>query len=307
VAELKTMPVAIQQDAANEQHYELPASFFKLVLGRQLKYSCALFAENCESLDQAESDMLSLTCERAQLSDGQSILELGCGWGSLSLFMAERYPNARILSISNSKSQKLYIDSVIRARGLTNLTIRTADMVDFVPEQEQGQEQENNCPRRFDRVVSVEMFEHLKNYEIVLARVSNWLQENGKLFIHIFTHRDYAYHYENKDGDDWLTEHFFTGGMMPSDNLLLYFQEQLKIVNHWRVSGTHYQKTAEGWLSNMDRNREQIMPILVETYGDEHALKWWVYWRVFFMSCAELWGYRNGQEWIVSHYLFSRR
>ena len=295
IDELKKMPVAIQQSAANEQHYEVPTSFFRKTLGARLKYSCALWAEDITTLDQAEVKMLELTCDRAMLEDGQDILELGCGWGSLSLFMAERYPLSKIVAISNSRSQKEYIDERIKKLGLNNLEIQTRDIVDF------------SIDKQFDRVVSIEMFEHLKNYEIVFQRVAGWLKPHGNFFVHIFTHREYAYHYENKDGNDWLTEHFFTGGMMPSDSLFLYFQNDLKIEKHWTVSGLNYQKTAEAWLLNMDNNRETIMPILSATYGDEQSLKWWVYWRVFFMSCAELWGFRGGQEWIVSHYLFSKR
>lgn len=295
IDELKKMPVAIQQSAANEQHYEVPTSFFQKTLGARLKYSCALWGEDTTTLDQAEVKMLELTCARAMLEDGQDILELGCGWGSLSLFMAERYPQSKIVSISNSRSQKEYIDEQIKRLGLNNLEILTRDIVDF------------SIDRQFDRVVSVEMFEHLKNYELVFQRVAGWLKPGGKFFVHVFTHREHAYHYENKDGNDWLTEHFFTGGMMPSDSLFLYFQRDLIIQKHWKVSGVNYQKTAEAWLLNMDNNREAIMPILSATYGDERSLKWWVYWRVFFMSCAELWGFRGGQEWIVSHYLFEKR
>ena len=294
VRQLRSMPVAIQQKAANEQHYEVPTSFFQKVLGSRLKYSCALWDDDTANLEQAEDKMLDLTCRRAELVNGQEILELGCGWGSLSLYIAQKYPHCKITSISNSITQKQYIDSQIQTRSLKNLQVLTRDMVDF------------SIDKTFDRVVSVEMFEHLKNYEVVLKRVASWLKPDGKLFLHIFAHRSFAYHYENEDGNDWLTEHFFTGGMMPSDDLFLYFQNDLKIEQHWRVSGTHYQKTAEAWLANMDMNREGVMPILAQTYGEDQCLKWWVYWRVFFMSCAELWGYQNGQEWIVSHYLFKK-
>ncbi len=296
---LKQMPVAIATDDANSQHYEVPTRFYQLVLGKHLKYSSGYWPTAATTFDDSEAAMLKLTCERAELADGQRILELGCGWGSLSLWMAEHYPNAQITSVSNSRTQKEFIDSEAAKRGLKNLTIITANMIHF-----QGVGE-----AVFDRCVSVEMFEHMKNYQELLRRVSTWLKPQGKLFVHIFTHKEYAYHYELDDTgkeDDWMARYFFTGGQMPSDDLLLYFQEHLKIDHHWCVSGTHYSKTSEAWLANMDAHKAEILPLFAATYGKDKVTQWWVWWRIFFLSCAELWGYRNGQEWIVSHYRFTK-
>lgn len=297
VTQLRASPIAIRQDAANEQHYEVPAEFYRHVLGPQLKYSCCYYPRSDTSLAEAEQAMLALTAERAGLADGQRILELGCGWGSLSLWMAERFPRARVTSVSNSASQKAFIDGEANKRGLSNLEVVTADVA-------QLEMADSAC---FDRVVSVEMFEHMRNYERLLENISSWLAPDGKLFVHIFAHKRFAYPFEVRDDNDWMAKYFFTGGIMPSDDLLLHFQKDLHVVGHWNVSGVHYQRTAEDWLRNMDAWREEILAVFARTYGADQALKWYVYWRVFFMSCAEVWGHRQGNEWIVSHYLFDRR
>jgi cyclopropane-fatty-acyl-phospholipid synthase len=299
--ELGQSPLAIETAAANEQHYEVPTGFFTRVLGKHLKYSSGYYphpdAAPAANLDAAEERMLALTCQRARLADGERFLELGCGWGSLSLWMAANYPNSQITAVSNSRSQKQHIDATARARGLRNLEVITCDVnrLEFAAD------------RRFDRVVSVEMFEHMRNYQALLARVASWMAPRATLFVHIFTHAVYAYPFEVRDDTDWMARYFFTGGIMPSDALLLYFQRDVRILEHWRVPGWHYQLTSEAWLQNMDRNRAVLMPLLAQTYGKTQALRWWVYWRVFFMSCAELWGYAGGREWLVSHYLFEKR
>ena len=296
IEELKRSPIAIKTADANEQHYEVPTEFFKLVLGPRMKYSSGYWPSESTSFAESEEAMLALSCERAELSDGLDILELGCGWGSLTLWMAEKYPASRITGVSNSATQKLHIESEAARRGLSNIRIVTADMNVF----EAGD-------AAFDRVVSVEMFEHMKNYQLLMANVARWLRPGGKLFVHIFTHREFAYHFEGKDPSDWITRYFFEGGTMPSDDLLLYFQDDLAIEKHWRVSGTHYQRTSEAWLENMDAHESAITPILERTYGKDQTAKWRAYWRVFFLSCAELWGFRGGNEWLVSHYRFAKR
>ena len=294
IEELRESPVAIQTSDANAQHYEVPAAFFERVLGPRMKYSAAHWPEGVSTLEAAEEAMLALTAERARIEDGQSILELGCGWGSLSLYLAERFPNARITGVSNSASQKQFIDSRSRRRGLANLRIVTADMNSF------------QADGLFDRVVSVEMFEHMRNHRELMRRISRWLHPGGFLFVHIFTHRLFAYPYESRGPSDWMARHFFTGGIMPSWDLLLEFPEHMRLVERWNVNGVHYQRTLEAWLAKMDADRTAVLEMLGEAYGKENSQRWWMRWRVFFMACSELFGYRDGAEWGVSHYLFER-
>lgn len=294
-ASMHAAPVALLPHKANEQHYEVPAAFFDLVLGARRKYSSCWWPEGVDSLDAAEEAALAATCDRAGIADGQQILELGCGWGSLTLWMAERYPRARIVAVSNSRSQRAFIEAQAAQRGLGNVSVVTANVADFDP------------GARFDRIVSVEMFEHVRNWPEMFRRISRWLAPGGRFFMHVFVHRSVPYPFEERDATDWMTRHFFAGGMMPSDDLALRFQDDLVLQARWRWDGTHYARTAEAWLQNMDSRREQVWPVLEQAYGREAAGLWWIRWRLFFLACAELFAYRRGNEWWVAHYLFATR
>jgi cyclopropane-fatty-acyl-phospholipid synthase len=294
VAELRQSPIALCTAEANREHYEVPTAFFEEVLGPRLKYSSGFWPEGVSTLDRAEEAMLELTAERARLADGQKILDLGCGWGSLTLWAAERYPRSRITSVSNSRTQIQFIRTEVERRGLRNVVALVADMNDF------------DAGGRFDRVVSVEMFEHMRNYQKLLGRIASWLDPGGLLFVHIFSNRRFAYSFEDGGPSDWMARHFFSGGLMPSDDLLLCFQDSLRVQERWRVGGRHYARTCEEWLENLRRRRSEIEPILAATYGDAAVTRWFAYWKIFFIACAELFAWDGGNEWLVSHYLFER-
>jgi cyclopropane-fatty-acyl-phospholipid synthase len=298
--DLRASPIAIETQAANTQHYEVPAAFFRAHLGPHLKYSCCLYPAGNETLAQAEAAMLARYAERAELADGQRILDLGCGWGSLSLWLAARYPGARIVALSNSHGQRAFIEARTAELGLHNLSVVTGNIVDFEFDDAQ-------LDGGFDRVVSIEMFEHMKNYGLLLAKIARWMRADAKLFVHIFAHRTLAYHFEVRDGGDWMSKYFFTGGTMPSEALLLNFQDDLRMERQWWVSGTHYERTANHWLAALDAARDHVMPMLVETYGARDAAVWLQRWRMFYMAVAELFGYANGNEWGVGHYRFAKR
>ena len=283
-------PLALATDDANDQHYELPPEFFVMCLGEHRKYSCGWWDENTPDLTASEARMLQITCERAGIEDGMDILELGCGWGSLTLWMAEHYPNARITAVSNSAPQRRTIEQRLADRGCGNAQILTADMNDF------------SIDQRFDRVVSVEMFEHMHNYAELLRRVRSWLKDDGRLFVHIFCHREFVYPFLDESNEDWMARYFFTGGLMPSYDIFTHFPDDLQQLQSWWVPGGHYEKTSNAWLKKMDAHQERGMTILQEHYGDDAAL-WWQRWRMFYMAVAELFGYRNGEEWGVGHYL----
>ena len=290
VQELERSPVALVPEKANEQHYEVAPDFFELVLGPRLKYSGAYWPSGVDSLSAAEEAMLDLTSARARLEDGQDVLELGCGWGSLTLWMARAFPHSRITAVSNSADQRRYIE----ARAPDNVRVITADINDL------------DLTGRFDRVVSVEMFEHMRNYRELLRRISGWMRPEAHLFVHVFCHDRYAYPYETEGADNWMGRHFFTGGIMPSFDLLPTFDRDVQLEAMWPVDGMHYSLTARSWRENLQQRRDEVMPVLERSYGLE-ADRWFHRWRLFFLSCEELFGYRGGTEWMVGHYLFSKR
>jgi cyclopropane-fatty-acyl-phospholipid synthase len=287
--ELALGPIAVATERANAQHYEVPPAFFEQVLGPRLKYSSALWDAGAASLAAAEERMLGVTCERAGLADGMTVLDLGCGWGSLTLWIAEKLPGCRVLGVSNSKPQREHILRRAAERGLVNVEVETADANVFEPE------------RRFDRVVSVEMFEHVRNHEALLARIAGWLAPGGRLFVHHFCHREAAYPYETEGAGNWMGRHFFTGGIMPSEDLLLWRQRDLVVEAQWRVAGLHYERTSRAWLANLDARGDAVLAALGAAYGRDAASLWRRRWRLFFLACAELFGCAGGEEWFVTH------
>lgn len=295
IERLDRSALAAVPEKANEQHYEVPSEFYVEVLGKNLKYSSCYFATPMTSLDAAEDAMLQITVERAQITNGDSILELGCGWGSLTLWMAKQFPNSTITALSNSSTQRAFIMERARERGLTNITVLTADINDFV------------IDIQFDRIVSVEMFEHLRNYRELFKRIYTWLKPSGTMFVHIFCHNRYAYLYEAQGVGDWMSRHFFSGGTMPSEYLFSHFNQHLCIERQWRVGGEHYERTARAWLKNLESKREKLLPVLERIYGGGNGRRWFMRWKLFFVACAVLFGYRKGNEWLVGHYLFRRR
>jgi cyclopropane-fatty-acyl-phospholipid synthase len=292
VGRMDRSEIAPVPELANEQHYEVPPEFFREVLGSHAKYSCCYWGEGTDSLDHAEREALLISCRRARIEDGMEILDLGCGWGSLSLWIADQYPGCTVTAVSNSAPQRRFIEAEARRRQLENVRVLTCDMNDFQADQ------------RYDRIVSVEMFEHMRNYRKLFRRVNNWLKPDGLFFMHIFCHRNSAYEYLDKGPSDWMSRHFFSGGIMPADELPLRFQDDLSLVKKHRWNGRHYERTANAWLRNMDDRRDRVLPILEDTYGAANAEQWFQRWRIFFMACAELFGLNQGREWYVSHYLF---
>jgi len=294
IQKMNSSEIALVPELANEQHYEIPANFYNYCLGKHKKYSSCYWDDKTKNLDEAELLSLKLTSQHAKLTNGLNILELGCGWGSLTLWMAQQYPKSKITAVSNSSSQRLHIIAQAKKRKLKNISIITEDMNKFNPQ------------TRYDRVVSVEMIEHMRNHKQLFKKINSWLKPGGLFFMHIFVHKAQPYLFEILDKDDWMSKYFFSGGMMPSEDLPLFFQEDLKIVDQWSWSGKQYEKTANAWLKNIDSNKNKVMPVLEEIYGKNNSNKWLQRWRIFFMSCAELWGYKNGKEWKVAHYLFKK-
>ena len=291
---MNASPVALVPELANEQHYEVPSAFFGYCLGEHRKYSCCEWTAETKDLDDAERQSLETTVSRAGIEDGMRVLDMGCGWGSVSLYLAEKYPNCSIVSVSNSSSQRAYIVNTAKERGLSNIEVIVQDMNDF------------EAPGTFDRIVSVEMFEHMRNYAELFGRINRWLNPGGRFFMHIFCHRTTPYEFIDKGPSDWMSRHFFSGGIMPSLDLPLRFSSDLNIEKRWTWNGEHYAKTSRAWLEKMDAHRNHIMPVLRETYGEQDADRWWMRWRMFYMAVEELFAFNRGEEWFVGHYLFSR-
>lgn len=293
VTEFSSGPIALVPEKANEQHYEVPAELFQLTLGPRRKYSSCVFENGTTTLAGAEEAALKTTCDRAEIEDGMSVLELGCGWGSLSLWMAEKFPNSNLTVVSNSNSQREFIEATAKSQGIdNNLTVVTCDINDFQTSQQ------------FDRAVSVEMFEHVRNHKLLMERISNWLKPDGKLFVHIFCHKNLTYKFQDEQKSDWMSRYFFSGGIMPGKDLLARYQDDLKLQSEWVWNGQHYQQTCEAWLANMKTNKAQIISVLESTYGKQNAIRWFNRWRMFYLACSELFGFNAGNEWMVGHYLF---
>lgn len=309
IDEIKNAPIAVHTDKANEQHYEVPTDFMQLCLGPRMKYSCCYFPEGVEDLATAEEAMMELYIERAGIKEGQAILDMGCGWGSLSLFLAERFPKAQITGVSNSATQRESIMAKATSKGFKNLNIITCDINTFDPQ------------LKFDRVVSIEMLEHVKNYPLIFKNINSWLKDDGLFFTHVFSHKSLPYHFKTEEGNSWMARYFFTGklrfqiflinllgGTMPSNDLFLYFQDDLSIVKHWVVDGKHYGKTSKCWLELIDKNKTEALEILSKAYGGEkEGFTWFNRWRLFYLTVEEFFNYRNGNEWQVSHYLFKKK
>jgi cyclopropane-fatty-acyl-phospholipid synthase len=295
VARMRKAEIAPLPQRANEQHYELPAEFFARVLGPHGKYSCCYWDDTTADLEQAEAAALGISAQRAGIKDGMRVLDLGCGWGSFSLWIASQYPGTEVLSVSNSAPQRRWIEARARERSLDNISVITADMNVF------------DTSQTFDRIVSVEMFEHMRNYPELFRRIAGWLEPQGRFFMHIFCHRNSAYEFLDQGPSDWMSRHFFSGGMMPSFDLPLRFQDHLSLQYRAAWDGEHYARTANAWLHNMDQDKASILQLFRECYGAERAEQWFQRWRIFFMACAELFAHKQGQEWFVGHYLFARR
>jgi cyclopropane-fatty-acyl-phospholipid synthase len=291
---LRNLPIAEAPDEANRQHYELPPRFFACMLGPRLKYSACYYPRGDETLGEAEEGMLGLTCARAGVQDGMQILELGCGWGSLTLWMAVAYPDARITALTNSALQADHVSRRAREAGLdARLEVIREDVNAFAPRSS------------YDRIVSVEMLEHVRNYHHLFGRLRGWLRPDGRLFVHVFSHRAWPYLFETAGEDNWMGRHFFSGGTMPSHDLLPRLAEGLRLERDWRINGRHYARTLEAWLARLDRRRGEALEVLAEHHGPKEARVRLQRWRMFLMACAELFAFRQGEEWGVSHLLFA--